>query len=326
MMSEKIGPAEISTDERWDLLMLGRCLDADDTDPQTKSNLKQVRVRSDADGRLTNKYRLGPCGRYSASFGYQIVPGWIKRLCSHRFFIDLDFVNCHPVSLSQICIIENIDCPFLTNYVLNRDAVLLEIGGSRDAAKQRVLSVMNNGSIKTTDGPLITLMAVEFGRIRRTLMERPKYAHVRKIVDDDKSRSNKSGTFISYLMCRVESQCLLAFRRWLTLNGFTVGSLQHDGLHVGVDKPFKPTGCESAQKYIFDTTGFRQTIKVKSLLPTVQDKQRLGVKHTTTITTVVGDRPLVVFDCHGVLQDYSAGVLNRHLIESVVQSGMRVAI
>ena len=39
---------------------------------------------------------------YAAGPSLQNVPGWIRRVCSHIYYHDLDIVNCGPAILSQI--------------------------------------------------------------------------------------------------------------------------------------------------------------------------------------------------------------------------------
>ena len=34
--------------------------------------------------------------------GYQSIPGWIRRLCAHQYYLDIDIQNCGPTLFAQL--------------------------------------------------------------------------------------------------------------------------------------------------------------------------------------------------------------------------------
>ena len=79
------------------------------------------------------------------------MPRIIRYSICKDIWIDLDFVNCHPVILEHLCDFYNINCYYLSKYNKNRQAFLKEIidncGCSRDEAKKYVLKALNGGNV-----------------------------------------------------------------------------------------------------------------------------------------------------------------------------------
>ena len=48
-------------------------------------------------------YRRGKFdqGRFYGT-GYQSIPGWIRRLCAHQYYLDIDIQNCGPTLFAQL--------------------------------------------------------------------------------------------------------------------------------------------------------------------------------------------------------------------------------
>ena len=68
-------------------------------------------------------------GRWFAdkSLSIQNMPRAIRHSISKDIWIDLDFVNCHPVILEHLCDFYNINCHYLSIYNKNRQLFLNEI-------------------------------------------------------------------------------------------------------------------------------------------------------------------------------------------------------
>lgn len=63
---------------------------------------------TNASERVTVKYYANEAsvpfqikGRVYAQ-GLQTVPGWVRRQCAHKYYHDIDIVNCYPVILLQL--------------------------------------------------------------------------------------------------------------------------------------------------------------------------------------------------------------------------------
>jgi len=77
------------------------------------------------------------------------MPREIRNTLAYKCYYDIDFVNCHPMILSQYCNKNNIRCDMLDSYIKNRNKILDDICKEnkieRDDAKQLVLALMNGG-------------------------------------------------------------------------------------------------------------------------------------------------------------------------------------
>lgn len=111
---------------------------------------------------LSKKY-----GRWFAehSLSIQNMPRKIRHTICKGLWIDLDFKNCHPVILEQLCKHYSIDCPYLHKYNTDRDSLIKEIMDinqcTRDTAKRCILQILN-GSNLSVDVPWWSTMKTEF--------------------------------------------------------------------------------------------------------------------------------------------------------------------
>lgn len=76
----------------------------------------------------------------------------VRGLLADKYYLDVDFVNCHPVILEQLLYSHRIPCPLLQHYINNRELCLAEVekgcGVSRDCAKELFIRMSYLGSIK----------------------------------------------------------------------------------------------------------------------------------------------------------------------------------
>ena len=59
--------------------------------------------------------------------GFNNLRREIRHTIARDKYIDIDMVNAHPVILSQLCKANNIECPYLTEYVANREKIFEQI-------------------------------------------------------------------------------------------------------------------------------------------------------------------------------------------------------
>lgn len=92
-------------------------------------------------------------GRFSVkeSAGLQMIEKSIRHTLARGLYIDLDFKNCHPVILKQLCNFNRWDCDSLTYYVNNREICINQLsnatGCSKIDAKLNILKILNGGRI-----------------------------------------------------------------------------------------------------------------------------------------------------------------------------------
>jgi len=79
-------------------------------------------------------------------------------------YIHLDFVNCGPTLLLNLCQKYTISCDLLSEYVLNRDHLLQEFEPfyTRDEAKQVITELMHGKSLKAIADNIRNLDGIEW--------------------------------------------------------------------------------------------------------------------------------------------------------------------
>ena len=146
--------------EKWDKQALSSILsrhssllqEDGEVDHQTFTKLMAVSDSLTHDGILAVHYFHS---RASAPFelegrvygtGFQTVPGWVRRLCAHKYYHDVDVVNCFPVILDQLAQAHKIDARYLRQYVEHREAILEsdieQVRVARETAKCQYLKLM----------------------------------------------------------------------------------------------------------------------------------------------------------------------------------------
>jgi len=83
---------------------------------------------------------------YTVDFGIQRLYKNLRNLLTPEGYNDYDIVNCHPVLLLNECKKLDIECPFLQEYVSNRDTVLSE----NNLNKLQVLMYINTDRNKVS--------------------------------------------------------------------------------------------------------------------------------------------------------------------------------
>ena len=179
---------------------------------------------------------------YGRSYCLQNVNRLVRQSLSRKKAYDVDMVNCHPSILLQFCDKEGIECPYLRNYVCYREDKLEAVcdadGCDRETAKQRYLSVIYGGYIKTFC-PGLRFFEQEMMVIRNRICHRfPKYrvagieSHERKLRKNPLARRNIAGSCISHLLCDLENDALMAMYDSCVEQGVTVSSLCFDGMLI----------------------------------------------------------------------------------------------
>ena len=157
----------ITLTERWDVDMLNTILGRRDLfiDKQgeftvlesisNNINFGELRVSYNYSNKSINR----KWGRVYGK-GLQSVNGWIRRLCSHQYYHDIDIVNCFPVILFQICQHCTVTCDTLALYVEDRETIIQNdmdlYNLSREAVKQSYLKCLFGGGANYDGDFLLT--------------------------------------------------------------------------------------------------------------------------------------------------------------------------
>eukprot|EP00798_Chlamydomonas_sp_ICE-L_P010890 gene10890-biopygen10955 len=216
-------------------------------------------------------------GRLFAKRGLsmQCIVREVRNAMAHPFYVDLDFVNCHPTLLSQRCKQRGVACPLLDHYCGNRTEVLGDIDAS-DAAqgKTAVISVINGGKVAVyTHQHCVWLRDFqnEMKHARNEIMA-PGGADEFYIEIARKDR-NTYGSAVNLMLCDMENECLKAMRKYLDNKSFKTCVLVFDGAMVEKKKEFADSKhggvtqeiLDEASDYVWNRTGYRLQIKIKDM-------------------------------------------------------------
>ena len=125
----------LNLSEKWDFRMLLRIVSEADLDANTMRSLLQLvaalRQQPDRTAVLATTYRHAkgtPFGRlYAHPTGLQGVPGWVRRLCGHTYYHDIDIETCFPSLLRQTAERYGIPCPALAEYASGRQETFARV-------------------------------------------------------------------------------------------------------------------------------------------------------------------------------------------------------
>eukprot|EP00798_Chlamydomonas_sp_ICE-L_P027804 gene27804-biopygen5219 len=219
-----------------------------------------------------NKHGRGLFAKRGLSM--QCVMREVRNAVAHPFYVDLDFVNCHPTLFSQRCRKRGVACPLLDQYCGNRTEVLGDIDADAAQGKTAVLSVMNGSKTavyKHQDSVWLRDFQNEMNQARDEIMA-PGGAD-EFYIDIARKDRNTYASAVNLMLCDLENECLMAMIEYLDKKSFKVGVLVFDGAMVEKKKEFadsKDGGVtqemlDEASDYVWDRTGYRLQIKIKDM-------------------------------------------------------------
>jgi hypothetical protein len=178
-------------------------------------------------------------GRWFAdkALSIQNLPRPIRHTICKDIWIDLDFVNCHPIILEHLCNCYKINCYYLSNYNSNRQSFLQTIcdklGCSRDDAKKNILKTLNGGNVDI-DIDWWPKLKKEFKNIASSISSKDEFKKIYSHTESLKKYNVEART-MNYILCIYENKCLESLYEFLTDNGVIKNfncSLIFDGLQV----------------------------------------------------------------------------------------------
>jgi len=191
----------------------------------------------------------------------------IRHLVCAEYYTDIDIKNCHPVIISQLCELNNMETPNLTKYVNNRDDILTNtmecFGVNRDNAKQLYIRLLYGGKYNTwlKDNKLtdkncdIVSYIKNYEKEVNIIKERVWDANVDiqdkiiSVVDKmDKKHKCPKRTLLSIYNQTIERMCLEQIVIELTEQGAIVNNdcvLCYDGVMIRKGRKFNLTKCEA---------------------------------------------------------------------------------
>lgn len=172
----------------------------------------------------------------------------VRAWLAYSYYYDLDLVNCHPKLLYALCIQNEIHAPFLYNYIQDRGSILTQVmdstGVSKDQAKTLFISILFGASVSTwcKEHNNISMHLVpgfvhdfrsEILTNAGTILNLKKYQYiVDYCVSHKQDNPNIIGVRLSMLLQTLERQVIESLVDIVQKDGYTVGSIIYDGLHI----------------------------------------------------------------------------------------------
>lgn len=261
-------------------------------DASKGSDIVQVKYKKSA---VSKKY-----GRWFAegSLSIQNMPRKVRHTICKGLWIDLDFKNCHPVILEQLCTHYGIECPFLHKYNTDRSSLIKEIMDvkdcDRDYAKRCILKIMNGSKINI-NVTWWSNMKTEFKTIANFLSSRKEYEKFHKIVKASKEDNIEAST-MNMILCYFENKCLQALHNHLVDKKViqdSICSLIYDGLQVqdtqSNRKLLTTEFLKEASDIIYKKTGFQLDTDIKEFNEALELPEGYDTSFEDTYVIEAGD-------------------------------------
>lgn len=175
----------------------------------------------------------------------------VRNICD-----DLDMVNCVPRVLEGICIEEGIECPMLTEYNKNRDAILRKLikktKTNRDKVKRIFISLINGGKFLSWckankyqgHDEFVEQFAREMKTIQLELWDLHKEHHkwitrkqsTKKLSSHLVKYNNEKGSLIAFLTEDKTADIMACIQRCVEDENFSISTYMKDGFYVRKNK------------------------------------------------------------------------------------------
>ena len=139
----------------------------------------------------------------------------------------------------------------------------------KEAAKKAILSVINGGSGDHINHPYLVSLKAEMAIVHGFIVNlNPSYYKIAKRQKEAKdSTFNINGSTVNMLLCDIENDLIQEVCEKLSSMGYTIGSLQFDGVLVRKHQTLKLTDevLREITDTIYSQTGYRISLKVKPM-------------------------------------------------------------
>lgn len=239
-------------------------------------------------------------GRYYGSYPCaQSFNGKLRRLYFYNKAIDIDICNCFCSLLEQICSRWGVACPYLSAY--NREPKIIQyqladaVGDSSLSSKLYFICMLHGGDLRLSEAdeqlascylnaedayPFVRALRLEFDSLFVSLCGHyPDILVGANVLAESSSSPNIQGRFFHLLLSVQENDCLMAMKEYAAATGRSMVGLWYDGLmlwHSPEDEDADPILLQDYERAIFDRTGYRLSLAVKSLEPSAADRDWLG--------------------------------------------------
>ena len=163
-------------------------------------------------------------GRWFSSFGLQGINRRIRHTICEGLWIDIDFVNCHPVLLYNICKQHSLKCKYLKRYIEKRDEMLqefVEADGlkSKSHAKTLILKAMNGAELPEYKVQWWHKFNKQLRHISEAIANHGENQEHLAKCESDKGTHNLYVRTVNRLLCITENRCLETLYKFLVDKG-----------------------------------------------------------------------------------------------------------
>ena len=201
----------------------------------------------DEGGRVSVEYKKKGLSErlWGTSCGITNISRRLRHTIAGEFNIDIDIKNCHPTFLQKYCQDNNIECPQLDFYILNRDA----LKESDPSIKDSVLVLINGGNLRAEPSEFLVSFNDEVKLIHSRVLEIEK-ATCKKLATE--KTWNVAGRALNLCLTKIESKALEVMVKYFKARKVKITSLAFDGLTIernskniaNIDNYLR--GCEDA--------------------------------------------------------------------------------
>jgi hypothetical protein len=255
MLDKLIASGKLKT-EKWDTKRWGNM------PPPFENELTQLREYrkkfKGSNNTTTVKYTLTSPTGFGRVYPFKSLSlGQFRRAVRHTLakgiYADIDIKNCQPVLLQQICISNNINCPYLTQYVERRDThIMPELMAfydcEKDAVKNLFIRLIFFGSFNkwAEDWEIVDAVPTEFiiGFTNELMQVADIIVSTNpilvKLVNKHKDKDNITGSVVSLYCQEWERRILETIYAFMLENGILSSTdsvvLCFDGIMIPLSK------------------------------------------------------------------------------------------
>ena len=209
------------------------------------------------------------------SIGLQSMTGCIRSTVCDGLWTDIDQINSHPTIFNTLLKRNGLVSPMINDYIGNREEFLVSIGGDRNEAKTKIISIINGGGVPCKN-PILLKLKKEIEPLIDTIVKKPIYkpmlAFVLETYKSSTKTHNINGKVMSRILQDVESACLNHYIDFCNSLGLLYDdnfkndkcvSLIFDGFQISTDYKITDKLLLELQEYAFEKTGYNIQLKVK---------------------------------------------------------------
>lgn len=161
------------------------------------------------------------------SKGIQSLPRKIRGLICKNM-TDFDTINCHPTLFLNICEQRNIMCPYLKQYVLERDKLIAD----GIISKEIVLKQINKKQRINPKhcSPFMNSLDFEIKQIQQALIALPEFDRQKEMAQ--KNPKNIEGAFMSYVATTFQQIMMNHMIDFFKVKNIEIAVLMFDGIMI----------------------------------------------------------------------------------------------